>query len=322
MKNRFMLAPLTNLQSHADGTLSDDEFRWLTLRAAGRLRPDDDLRVARAGAGTGLSRASSAAGRDAHLRGPHAARRGDQGAPAAVAFVQLHHAGMRSPRGADRHATGLPVRRRGDRRARADARRGRAAARGLHRCRRARRARRLRRRRTARRARLRALPVPERHDTTAARTATAARSRTAAGSLFEIIAGIRARCRPDFTLGIRLSPERFGLRARRDARDRAAAAARRPASTSSTCRCGTCSRNRTRTAFKGAAAVDWFTDLERGATCASASPARSWSGATRAHVPRGTAPTSSSIGRAAILHHDFPRAGAGRSGFRARCRCR
>src|SRR5258705_4150113 len=35
MKNRLMLAPLTNLQSHADGTLSDDEFRWLTYRAEG-----------------------------------------------------------------------------------------------------------------------------------------------------------------------------------------------------------------------------------------------------------------------------------------------
>src|SRR5215470_14070649 len=35
MKNRFMLAPLTNQQSHADGTLSDEEFRWLTMRAEG-----------------------------------------------------------------------------------------------------------------------------------------------------------------------------------------------------------------------------------------------------------------------------------------------
>src|SRR5690606_7620091 len=35
MKNRFMLAPLTNLQSHPDGVLSDDEFKWLTLRAKG-----------------------------------------------------------------------------------------------------------------------------------------------------------------------------------------------------------------------------------------------------------------------------------------------
>ena len=35
MKNRFMLAPLTNCQSRADGTLSDDEFNWLTMRAKG-----------------------------------------------------------------------------------------------------------------------------------------------------------------------------------------------------------------------------------------------------------------------------------------------
>ena len=37
MKNRFMLAPLTNLQSHNDGVLSDDEYRWLTMRAAGEF---------------------------------------------------------------------------------------------------------------------------------------------------------------------------------------------------------------------------------------------------------------------------------------------
>ena len=35
LKNRFMLAPLTNLQSHIDGALSDDEYNWLTLRAQG-----------------------------------------------------------------------------------------------------------------------------------------------------------------------------------------------------------------------------------------------------------------------------------------------
>ncbi len=35
MPNRIMLAPLTNLQSHDDGQLSDDEFHWLTLRAQG-----------------------------------------------------------------------------------------------------------------------------------------------------------------------------------------------------------------------------------------------------------------------------------------------
>jgi 2,4-dienoyl-CoA reductase-like NADH-dependent reductase (Old Yellow Enzyme family) len=33
MKNRFMLAPLTNLQSHPDGVLSDDEFQLADQRA-------------------------------------------------------------------------------------------------------------------------------------------------------------------------------------------------------------------------------------------------------------------------------------------------
>lgn len=34
-KNRVALAPLTNGQSHADGTLADEELRWLERRAAG-----------------------------------------------------------------------------------------------------------------------------------------------------------------------------------------------------------------------------------------------------------------------------------------------
>lgn len=33
MPNRIALAPLTNLQSNTDGTLSDDEFKWLQRRA-------------------------------------------------------------------------------------------------------------------------------------------------------------------------------------------------------------------------------------------------------------------------------------------------
>ena len=35
LRNRLALAPLTNTQSHADGTLSDDEIGWLTARARG-----------------------------------------------------------------------------------------------------------------------------------------------------------------------------------------------------------------------------------------------------------------------------------------------
>ena len=35
MKNRFMLAPLTNTQSHENGQLSEDELKWMTMRAQG-----------------------------------------------------------------------------------------------------------------------------------------------------------------------------------------------------------------------------------------------------------------------------------------------
>ena len=34
-KHRVALAPLTNYQSHDDGTLGDDELHWLRLRAQG-----------------------------------------------------------------------------------------------------------------------------------------------------------------------------------------------------------------------------------------------------------------------------------------------
>ncbi|MGB9011808.1 MAG: NADH:flavin oxidoreductase, partial [Aeromicrobium sp.] len=33
--NRVALAPLTNTQSHADGTLSDEEYLWLEARGRG-----------------------------------------------------------------------------------------------------------------------------------------------------------------------------------------------------------------------------------------------------------------------------------------------
>jgi 2,4-dienoyl-CoA reductase-like NADH-dependent reductase (Old Yellow Enzyme family) len=37
IKNRAVVAAMTNQQSHADGTLSDDELAWLTMRAAGEF---------------------------------------------------------------------------------------------------------------------------------------------------------------------------------------------------------------------------------------------------------------------------------------------
>ena len=55
MKNRFMLAPMTNTQSHEDGRLSDDEYHWLDDASQRTIRLGDDLRFARASHWKGLS---------------------------------------------------------------------------------------------------------------------------------------------------------------------------------------------------------------------------------------------------------------------------
>ena len=118
MKNRFMLAPLTNLQSHVDGTLSDDEYQLAHDARARRLRTDDDLRLARAGDRPGLPGPARAAGPMRTCRGSPAWPPGIKAA-GSVAHVQLHHAGMRSPRGPDRVAAGVPIGGCGNRLARA-----------------------------------------------------------------------------------------------------------------------------------------------------------------------------------------------------------
>src|SRR5688500_335979 len=92
MQNRFALAPLTNLQSHPDGRLSDDEFRWLTYRAKGGfgMTMTCAAHVQRQGQGfPGQLGVWS----DDHLDG--LSRLADAiKAEDSVAVVQLHHAGM------------------------------------------------------------------------------------------------------------------------------------------------------------------------------------------------------------------------------------
>lgn len=93
--NRAWLAPLTNMQSHADGALSDDELRFLTMRADGGFGVIETCasHVALDGQGwegelgvyddkllPGLTRLASTI----RARG-------------AVALMQLFHGGVRSP---------------------------------------------------------------------------------------------------------------------------------------------------------------------------------------------------------------------------------
>jgi 2,4-dienoyl-CoA reductase-like NADH-dependent reductase (Old Yellow Enzyme family) len=95
LKNRLMLAPLTNLQSHPDGTLSDDEFKWLTWRAKGGFGLTMTCAAHVQRVGQGFPGQLGVFG-DEHLPGLTglAAKIKEYGS---IAIVQLHHAGMRSP---------------------------------------------------------------------------------------------------------------------------------------------------------------------------------------------------------------------------------
>lgn len=99
MKNRFMLAPLTNQQSHADGTFSQAEHDWLVMRAkggfgavmtaAGYVQPD----------GKGFE---GQLGFDqARFEPALAALATDIKAQDSLAIAQLYHGGLRAVPGSD-----------------------------------------------------------------------------------------------------------------------------------------------------------------------------------------------------------------------------
>ena len=95
MKNRFMLAPLTNQQSHSDGTLSDDEFHWLTMRAKGGFAMTMTCAAHVLASGQGFA-GQLGCFSDVHL--PGLSRLAEAlHASGSLATVQLHHAGRRSP---------------------------------------------------------------------------------------------------------------------------------------------------------------------------------------------------------------------------------
>lgn len=208
MKNRFMLAPLTNQQSHADGTLSADEERWLTMRAAGGFGMTVTCASHVEARGQGFEGQLGSFGPE-HLPGLTRLAAGIH-AHGSVAIVQLHHAGRRSP--ADligtspvapaedaetgaRRLTTAEVREVVESFVSAAARCDAAGFDGveLH---------------GAHDYLLCQFLNAEFND----RTDDYGGSREARFRIFdEIITGIRRRCRPEFLLGVRLSPERFGL---------------------------------------------------------------------------------------------------------------
>lgn len=95
MKNKFMLAPLTNTQSLRDGQLSDDEFKWLTMRAKGQFGLVMTCASHIQAIGQGFP-GQLGIYSDKHIQG-HERLTSSIKSYGSLAVIQLHHAGMRSP---------------------------------------------------------------------------------------------------------------------------------------------------------------------------------------------------------------------------------
>ncbi len=301
IKNRFTLAPMTNTQSHEDGTLSDDEFRWLVMRAEGGfgLVMTCASHVQAMGKGfpgqlgcfsddhiPGLTRLATAIHQHQSL-----------------AIVQLHHAGMRSPEeliGAqplcpsDNEKTGA-------RSMNADevqtliADFVQAAAR-------------------AKQAGFDGVQVHGAHGYILGQFLSPTinqRDDNYGGSLdnrsriiFEVLEGIRESCGPDFHVGLRLSPERFGQKL-----EECLVVAQRvllsDAVDSLDMSLWDYAKEPHEEQFQGRLLRSYFLDLERG-KCRLSLAGKIFSAAdARKCLAEGY--DFVTLGRAAILHHDFPR---------------
>lgn len=208
LPNRFMLAPLTNRQSHADGTLSDEEYRWLTMRAEGGfgLTMTCAAHVLAQGQGFGGQLGVFS---DAHLEGLTRLADGIRAA-GSVSSLQLHHAGIRSPKElvgdvvgpSDDAETGARAMTTAEVEAARDAYIAGAAR--------------------AEKAGFDGVEVHGAHGYLICAFLSPELNRredryggspeNRARLLFEVVNGVRAACGPNFQLGLRLSLERFGLR--------------------------------------------------------------------------------------------------------------
>ena len=122
--------------------------------------------------------------------------------------------------------------------------------------------------------------------------------------LHEIIDGIRARCRADFTLGVRLSPERFGLKLG-EQRELAAILLREGRIDYLDMSLWDVFKEPAEDEFKGRSLLSYFTELPRGGVRLGAAGKITSGGAAHAALAAGL--DFVVVGRGAILHHDFPR---------------
>lgn len=299
MKNRFMLAPLTNLQSHADGTLSDDEYRWLTMRAEGGFGLTMTCAAHVQAKGQGFPGQLGVFG-DEHLDGLTRLAKGIK-AHGSVAALQLHHAGNRSPKelvgdvvcpsdDPDTGARALTLEEveglRDD---------FIAAA------------------KRAERAGFDGVEVHGAHGYIVLQFLSPEinkREDRYGGSLenrarllFEIIDGIRAACRPNFQIGLRLSPERFGVKLA-EIREVATEVLRQGKIDYLDMSLWDYAKEPAEDEFKGRTLMSYFTELPRGEVRLGAA-GKIMSAADAVKVIEAGCDYVL-IGRGAILRHDFP----------------
>lgn len=208
MPNRFMLAPLTNMQSHPDGTLSDDEKHWLVKRAEGGfgLVMTCAAHVQKRGQGFPGQLGTFSDDHVPGLTGLATAIKSH----GSVAVVQLHHAGRRSPADLIGESPVCPSEdpETGARALTTDETEELIAdfVKAAVRC---------------DRSGFDGVELHGAHDYMICEYLSPELNRRSdryggslenrARLLMEIVSGIRRECRPDFNLSVRLSPERFGM---------------------------------------------------------------------------------------------------------------
>ena len=301
VKNRFMLAPLTNTQSHPDGKLSDDEYRWLTMRAQGGFGLTMTCAAHIQAVGQGFP-GQLGVFSDDHLEGLTKLATGIKREDS-LAVVQLHHAGMRSPADLIGQAPVCP------------SNHEETGAVGLSSegvqqliedfiCGAER----------AEKAGFDGVEIHGAHGYILAQFLSGTinqRQDEFGGSIknrmrpiTEIIDGIRTRCRPDFLLGLRLSPERFDVHLP-DIVEVAKNVLSAGKIDFLDMSLWDSFKEPEDEAFKGRTLLSYFTELERGNVALGiAGKLRNPSEINQAMAAEIDFVM---LGRAAIIHHDFPR---------------
>lgn len=301
MKNRFMLAPLTNSQSHDDGTLSEAEFHWLKMRADGGFGLTMTCAAHVQAVGQGFPGQLGIFG-DEHIEGLTRLATALREA-GSLSSVQLHHAGMRSPAeligttpvsasvneefGA-RALTADEVEQLIEDFIAAAVRADRAGfdgvelhgAHGYVLC------------------QFLSSETNRREDRFGGSLANRSRP------LLAIIEGIRARCRPAFQLGLRLSPERFGIDLA-EMRDLAAELMRAGNLDYLDMSLWDVFKEPMEKAYQGKRLIDHFSGLDRHGVRLGVAGKVKTAQAVEDCLQAGA--DFVLVGRGAILHHDFPR---------------